>query len=151
MAGGHLEFLARFQQLRPFALLQFVPGKLMSAHQDKAKEVSFFDQCAASQDYNVFSSRSRRRLIAACLALAKLSPPGRLADLGCGSGVFSALLTDEGFAVVGLDISHGLTVLGRNLRPQISFVTSDVEALPFRSGSLDGVLLSGVLHHLPDP
>jgi ubiquinone/menaquinone biosynthesis C-methylase UbiE len=30
-------------------------------------------------------------------------------------------------------------------------IEGDVEALPFADASLDGVLLSGLVHHLPDP
>lgn len=35
--------------------------------------------------------------------------------------------------------------------PEITFKVADVERLPFDSGSFDGVLLSGIVHHLPDP
>ena len=124
---------------------------LNQSGQDKAKEIGFFNRHAAESEYNVFSERSNRKLVAACLQLAGLAPPGRVADLGCGSGVFSSILADTGFACYGVDIAHALTTLGRKLYPNVSFFTGDIEALPFESSSLDGVLLSGVVHHLPDP
>jgi SAM-dependent methyltransferase len=33
----------------------------------------------------------------------------------------------------------------------MDFVTGDAEFLPLRSGMLDGVLLSGLIHHFPNP
>ena len=33
----------------------------------------------------------------------------------------------------------------------VEFIEGDIEHLPFPSGSFDGVMLSGVVHHLPDP
>ena len=41
--------------------------------------------------------------------------------------------------------------IGQQNNPNLSFVAGDVEFLPFQTASLDGVLLSGILHHLPDP
>lgn len=123
----------------------------MEKNQDKNREIEFFDGHAAQAEYNVFSEDSNRLLINTCLKMAGLRPPGRVADLGCGSGVFSSLLTEKGFLCIGLDLSHGLTALGHKLYPRVSFLTADVEALPLESASLDGVLLSGIVHHLPNP
>ena len=120
-------------------------------NQDKAKEISFFNRHAAASEYNVFSERSSQQLIDRCVRLANLSPPARIADLGCGSGVFTSILAKKGFTCVGVDIAHGLTSLGHQLYPGIGFLTADIEALPVQDGSFDGVLLSGVIHHLPDP
>jgi ubiquinone/menaquinone biosynthesis C-methylase UbiE len=129
---------------------QPIPKPPQSA-QDKSKEIGFFNKHAAESEYNVFTERSNRKLVAACLQLAGLRPPGRIADLGCGSGVFSSILVENGFQCCGVDIAHALTTLGSTLYPNVSFLTSDIEALPIESSSLDGVLLSGVVHHLPNP
>lgn len=119
--------------------------------QDKQREVEFFDQHAAADEYNVFSDASNRRLIRACLDAAALRPPGVMADLGCGSGVFTSLLTDAGFTATGVDLSPRMIELARTRYPGSKFIHGDVESLPFEDGSFDGVLLSGLLHHLPDP
>ena len=66
-------------------------------------------------------------------------------------GVFTDLLRRQGYESVGLDISPKLIALGRAKYPNVEFIESDVEHLPFPSASLDGVLLSGLVHHLPDP
>jgi len=38
-----------------------------------------------------------------------------------------------------------------NLPSQVELIEGDAENLPFESASLDGVLLSGLVHHFPDP
>lgn len=119
--------------------------------QDKQKEIAFFDSHAASDAYDVFTPESNMRLISACMELAQLRVPARVIDLGCGSGVFTELLQRQGFDAVGLDISPRLIARGRATYPGVEFLEGDVEHLPFADGSLDGVLLSGLLHHLPDP
>lgn len=119
--------------------------------QDKAKEIAFFDGHAAVDDYDVFTPESNARLLQACLRHLALERGARIADLGCGSGVFSTLLNQAGYDCVGLDISPRLVALARGKYPAVTFVEGDVEHLPFLSGSFDGVLLSGIVHHLPDP
>jgi SAM-dependent methyltransferase len=66
--------------------------------QDKQKEIAFFDAQAASAEYDVFTPQSNSRLIAAFVPLSELPRGSRVADLGCGSGVFTDLLRHEGYA-----------------------------------------------------
>lgn len=119
--------------------------------QDKAKEVAFFDAHAMRDEYDVFTPEANERLVAAFVRLSGLPRGARVADLGCGSGAFTELLRQAGFSSVGLDISPKLVALGRSKFPGLEFVEGDAENLPFEAGSLDGVLLSGLVHHFPDP
>ncbi|WP_421658630.1 class I SAM-dependent methyltransferase [Leptothermofonsia sp. ETS-13] len=119
--------------------------------QDKQKELDFFNHYAKSQEYNVFTDASNYRLIKTCVAISNWEPGTRVVDCGCGSGVFTKLLKDFGFAAAGLDLSEGLIDLAGRLYPGIEFMVGDVEQLPFESNGLDGILLSGIIHHLPDP
>lgn len=124
---------------------------MLELAQDKQKEIAFFDGHAATDSYDVFTPESNSRLIDACARLAGLKSGAKVADLGCGSGIFTELLRQNGYRPIGLDISPKLIALGRTKYPNVEFMEGDVEHLPFRSASLDGILLSGLVHHLPDP
>jgi ubiquinone/menaquinone biosynthesis C-methylase UbiE len=123
------------------------PPRLVQA---KDEEIAFFDRHAEASEYDVFTPETSRRLVRECVALAGLDRGARVVDLGCGSGVFTALLEAEGFRCSGLDLSRRLLRTGKRANPRARFIAGDVEQLPFASESLDGVLLSGILHHLPD-
>jgi len=119
--------------------------------QDKQREIAFFDRHAAADDYDVFAPQATARLIDAFVRLSALPARARVVDLGCGSGAFTHLLRRAGYDCVGLDISGKLVEAGRRKHPGIQFLQGDIEHLPFADASFDGVLLSGVVHHFPDP
>jgi ubiquinone/menaquinone biosynthesis C-methylase UbiE len=118
--------------------------------QDKQNEIAFFDAHAAADDYNVFSEAANARLIDRFVRLTGLPPGARVIDLGCGSGIFTHLLSRRGYDAAGLDISPKLLELARRKYAGLQFDQGDVEALPYKNASVDGVLLSGLVHHLPD-
>jgi len=123
----------------------------IEAAQDKGKEIAFFDAHAEADEYDVFAPQGSEALIAAFVRLSGLPAGARVADLGCGSGVFTELLRRRGDNSIGLDISPKLIALGRGKYPGLELIEGDAEHLPFESASLDGVLLSGLVHHFPDP
>jgi len=119
--------------------------------QDKQKEIEFFDRHAKTDEYDVFTPQANARLIDAFTRLSGLPKGSRVADLGCGSGIFTNLLHQAGYDSTGVDISPKLVALGQAKFPHVRLIEGDIENLPFPSESLDGALLSGVVHHLPDP
>jgi ubiquinone/menaquinone biosynthesis C-methylase UbiE len=82
--------------------------------------------------------------------------PGRVADLGCGTGSLSVLLAEEGYDVTGVDLSPAMVDRARAKAPQSStgsvrFNVGDASAPPLRPASFDVVLCRHVLWALPDP
>ncbi|MDG4821914.1 class I SAM-dependent methyltransferase [Asanoa sp. WMMD1127] len=90
-------------------------------------------------------------------ALARLvTPPGPVADLGCGPGAHALALARRGYDVTGLDGSPRMVEVARARAARdataAAFAAHDVRApLPFPDGSLGGVLAVLVLQHLPQP
>ena len=119
--------------------------------QDKQAEISFFDAHAGADEYDVFTPAASAHLVDAFVRLSGLPAGARVIDLGSGSGVFTQLLAQRGYQCVGLDISGQLLAVGRRKHPDIPFVQADIEKLPFKPESFHGALLSGVVHHFPDP
>ena len=122
-----------------------------SSSQNKQSEIAFFDGHAAADAYDVFSPATNDRLIDAFVALSRLPSGSRVVDLGCGSGVFTDVLQRRGYRCSGVDLSPKLIEIARAKFRDVEFVEGDVEQLPFADASFDGVLLSGLVHHLPDP
>jgi SAM-dependent methyltransferase len=86
------------------------------------------------------------------LLLDLLPPaPARIADLGCGTGTLSLLLSEEGYDVTGVDFSPEMVRLARAKAPGLRFVEADASAPPLEAASYDVVLSRHVLWAMPDP
>lgn len=77
--------------------------------------------------------------------------PARVADLGCGTGTLTRLLTDEGYAVDGLDFAPEMIRRARTKVPEAHFVVGDAAAPALEASSYDVVLGRHVLWAMPDP
>ena len=119
--------------------------------QDKRKEREFFRDHANSDAYDAFHPETNAMIIDLFEASCAPPPGGRVADLGCGSGVFTEIIRGRGHDCVGVDLSSELLELAVAENPAATVVAGDVESLPFDDATFDTVLLSGLVHHLPDP
>lgn len=81
------------------------------------------------------------------------------ADLGCGAGMMlcEVLSMKPGWTGAGLDISPAAIAYARSLAEhkgvaeRASFQTGDIARLPFADESLDLLIASEVVEHLPEP
>src|SRR6185437_7391863 len=106
---------------------------------------------AEKDDYDVFTPPANERLVGALMRLLGLPQGARIADIGCGSGVFTELLRCAGYSVTGIDISPKLVAVGRTKYPGLDLIEGDAEALPFEDARFDGVSLCNIVHHFPNP
>lgn len=77
--------------------------------------------------------------------------PADVADLGCGTGTLSLLLSEEGYAVTGLDFSPAMLARARVKDPSSRFVEGDAADPALPEASYDVVLCRHVLWALPEP
>lgn len=86
------------------------------------------------------------------LAALRHDPPGRVLDLGCGTGLLSARLRRElpGARVVGADFSAGMLARAAARDPGLRCVQATALALPFRDASFDAVTSTEAFHWFPD-
>jgi ArsR family transcriptional regulator len=84
--------------------------------------------------------------------LRSLVPPGwTIADLGCGTGAFTAELARSGAHVVGVDQSAAMLKVARRATralPNVELHQGSLEALPLPDGSCDAALLLLVLSYV---
>jgi SAM-dependent methyltransferase len=85
-----------------------------------------------------------QRHVAAYARCAELLPPGRVLDLGAGTGHSAALLAPR--ESVAVDVDPG-ALAGQDRET----VVADMRALPFAGGSFASVLAVQSIEHVPDP
>src|SRR5438093_1426397 len=64
--------------------------------------------------------------------------PGRLLDVGCGTGAPTAAFAERGWSVVGVDVSEEMLHFAR--RRGVEVVHADATELPFPDASFDAVV-----------
>jgi SAM-dependent methyltransferase len=97
-----------------------------------------------------------RRSPAEFFAPLDVRPGHRVLDVGCGTGDFLRLLAPlvGPGSVVGIDLSETMIAEARRRTASssnVSFRTGNTLNLPFESGSIDRVIATQVLLHIPDP
>jgi SAM-dependent methyltransferase len=70
-------------------------------------------------------------------------------DFGCGTGILFPELLEEGYQVVGLDLSLDM-LEASEAGPAISLICGDGCFLPFAEASFDAVFCRGSMHHVPN-
>lgn len=109
----------------------------------------FFDAIAPRYD-RVYARDAR--VLRERLAASKL-PPGRVLDLGIGTGRELAFLLDAGHEVTGIELSERMIALCAQRARKVPIVHGDFYApLPFADHSFaSAIALFGSLAHPPDP
>lgn len=80
--------------------------------------------------------------------LARLNKGDRILDLGCGVGSASRYFAEQGYTPVGADLSDEMVEECKK-RGLSGLVRLDLEALPFRYSSFDGIWAHTSLLHIP--
>ncbi len=69
----------------------------------------------------------------------KVAPGTILLEAGCGAGMASQIAASRGARVTGLDASEAMLAIARRRVPTGTFMTGELEALPFADASFDAV------------
>jgi 2-polyprenyl-6-hydroxyphenyl methylase/3-demethylubiquinone-9 3-methyltransferase len=92
----------------------------------------------------------KRRLLLEMLS-KQTSPGSRVLDLGCGTGRFTALMTEAGYRVTAADVSAEAISVARTNAPDCeTLLLQPDEQMPLPSGTFDAVWASEVIEHLVD-
>lgn len=105
------------------------------------------------QTYNDFAERYEKnrtvfKMSPFLQTFQDLLPKGRVLDIGCASGRDAKLLVEQGYEVVGIDLSTELLKMARENVPSVQFLEADMLELPFEDNSFDGIWSAAVVHHL---
>jgi 2-polyprenyl-3-methyl-5-hydroxy-6-metoxy-1,4-benzoquinol methylase len=104
-----------------------------------------------AEQYLATKNREDPLALTALEDLAFLLPrEAAVLDLGCGAGIpVTCRLSDEGFAVTGVDVSARQLDLARNYVPEATFLKADMTEVTFAPDSLDAVVAFHSIIHVP--
>jgi len=71
-----------------------------------------------------------------------------IVDVGCGPGQYARRFRENGRAVVSVDLAERMLAVGRRFDPQLIPVVADIGEMPFKVGTIGGVLAAYTLEHV---
>ena len=96
-------------------------------------------------------------IISAALSASSTKPDRQiLLDAGCGTGIYTFALIDQVDRVEAIDLNRSMLAVARSKmcsateQGRIGFTRGSITQLPFKTHSVDGVMMNQILHHLPD-
>ena len=114
-----------------------------------ASTAAGYDLVAAEYARRIYGELEAKPFDRAFLdGLANRIPTGEVLDLGCGPGHVGRYLRERGLPGRGLDISHEMVRLARELNPTVEFQQGDMRELPFPDGFFAGVAAFYSIIHL---
>ena len=90
-----------------------------------------------------------RALFAVFAELIRAHGNGPVADVGCGAGRVTILLSRLGLDAFGIDLSPGMVALARRTCPQLRFEEGSMLALELPAATLGGLLAYYSIIHIP--
>ena len=112
---------------------------------------SWRERYDAHEDFDAYNYLERGDVALRWLDDVRARGGSRLLELGCGAGVQAARAAARGWEVVASDLSVDMLLQGRAEGGALPRVAAAVEALPFRSGAFDAVMMLGVIGYVADP
>lgn len=73
----------------------------------------------------------------------------RVLEIGCSFGYYSNMLSGKVKEIIGLDINEEQIKQAQERYPNVTYMASDAENLPFPDGHFSNVVMVDVIEHLP--
>lgn len=83
-------------------------------------------------------------------ALRSLDKSGLVVDVGCGGGLFTRMIREQGYRAIGFDYAPDAARVAWRVN-NVPTSCGDLPAAPFRDGSIALITMFHVLEHLYDP
>ncbi|UCH92845.1 MAG: class I SAM-dependent methyltransferase [Candidatus Aminicenantes bacterium] len=99
--------------------------------QEKPWYVEWFDENYL-EVYRHRNTKDAQKQVQLIINTLKLSKQSTILDLGCGEGRYTAIFKNQGYQVLGLDLSETLVKYGKKKNPQLDLVVGDMRFIPGR-------------------
>jgi len=119
------------------------------------QEIAYENAVASryNRDYHSYPIMKHWNRAFAMYVTGQLVDGDRVLDLGCGPASLWGFWKNNPKklgVLVGADISPRMISEAKRLFPKDNFLVGNSQVLPFVTGSFDVVIVSSVLHHIPD-
>ena len=102
-------------------------------------------------EYDAAFARVTRQAVGPLLDAVNLRDGARLLDLATGPGYVAAAAAARGARAVGVDFSAPMVAHARTINPAVEFQEGDAEAISFKDGSFEAVVMNFGMLHLSRP
>jgi ubiquinone/menaquinone biosynthesis C-methylase UbiE len=111
-----------------------------------------FDLWSLFYDLPVVQRLTYRPIHEEVLRLLRATAPGRVLDVGCGTGLLTARIHGEipQACVVGCDFSGGMLRHASAHTRAVAWTRGDAQRLPLRDASFDAIVSTEAFHWFPD-
>jgi demethylmenaquinone methyltransferase / 2-methoxy-6-polyprenyl-1,4-benzoquinol methylase len=118
----------------------------------RSEVAAMFDRVAARYDLanDVLSLGQDRAWRRQVVAAVEPRAGQLILDLAAGTGTSSEPFGYSGATVIPTDLSFGMLLVGKQRRPELSFVAADALQLPYADASFDAVTISFGLRNVED-
>ena len=113
----------------------------------------FFDLWSRVYDVPLVQRLTYRPVQDAVMRELAYDAPGRVLDLGCGTGLLTSRIRDELSppGLGGCDFSRGMLAQAARRSPDLAWVRGNAQQLPFGDASFLVVVSTEAFHWFPDP
>ena len=109
-----------------------------------AQEVlSYYDRFYVSDDFRYYPEKLTRKFFKGIFAKCHIGSPGKILDVGCGTGYYCNIFHEMGFQSVGVDFSKTAIARAKEKYPNLEFSVADATHLPFAPSRFDVILSYG--------
>jgi SAM-dependent methyltransferase len=110
---------------------------------DAQEVLSYYDRFYTSDDFKYYPEGITKKLFRGIFAKCHISSPGKILDVGCGTGLYCKIFNEMGFQPTGLDFSKTAIGKAKQKYPNLEFLVGDALNLPFGPSSFDVILSYG--------
>jgi len=112
----------------------------------------FFDLWSRVYDAPIVQRLTYRPVQDAVMRELRRSAPGRVLDIGCGTGLLTSRIRDElaPRSIFGCDFSRGMLRQAAVKNPDLSWVRGNALRLPFPDASFGAIVSTEAFHWFPD-
>jgi SAM-dependent methyltransferase len=110
---------------------------------DAHEVLTYYDQFYTSDDFKYYPEGITKKFFRGVFSKCHIKPPGKILDVGCGTGYYCRIFHDLGFQATGFDFSKTAIAKAKESYPKIDFFVADALNVPFDHASFDIVFSSG--------